>query len=164
MPFEELEVLFEDLGSYPTKEQLTEMLNCFTSDFVINPFQVKGCNVKVILKPSYDPDFRGYPETFVHLITRENKYKDKREFDAYRASRIHWIKPILLNHESPQIKYYEFPDKKGVIKHHYWFEAGNFLVVLKPISLDLIIVTAFCVDKNEVPKIRSRYNAFKGSL
>lgn len=52
--------------------------------------------------PSYDPDFRGYPETFVHLITRENKYKDKREFDAYRASGYsHESVPLILIQSVP---------------------------------------------------------------
>ena len=79
MPFEELEILFEDLGAEPTAEQLQEMLDCFTEDFVTNPFQVKGCNVKVILQPSFQREFRDLPETFVHLISRENKYKGKRK-------------------------------------------------------------------------------------
>ena len=161
MPLDDLEILFDDLGFAPTPMQLHEMLACFMDDFVNNPFQIKGCNVKVITEKSWHRNFRGLPETFVHLITRENKYKGLREFDYERANRIHWVKEVLLNHTSTRIKYFEYGDEKGIVKQHYWYEEQNFIVVLKPIQPDLLVVTAFCIDDFERPRYRTRYNDFR---
>lgn len=163
MPLDDLELLFDDLGIVPTEEQLQEMLNCFMDDFVYNPFQIKGCNVKVITQQSWHRDFRGMPETFVHLITRENKYKDRREFDHERANRIHWVKAVLLNHHSARVKYFEYADEKGILKYHYWLEEENFIVVLKPVQPDLMVVTSFCIDNYEKARYRQRYNDFRNS-
>jgi hypothetical protein len=163
MLLDDLEILFDDLGIDPTEEQLQKMLDCFMDDFVHNPFRIKGCNVKVITQQSWHRDFRGMPETFVHLITRENKYKGRREFDHERANRIHWVKIVLLNHTSPRIKYFEYADEKGIHKHHYLLEEENFIVVLKPIQTDLMVVTAFCIDDYEKAKYRKRYNDFRNS-
>lgn len=161
MPLDDLEILFDDLGADPTEEQLQEMLDCFMDDFVHNPFQIKGCNVKVITQQSWHRVFRGMPETFVHLITRENRYKDRREFDHERANRIHWVKAVLLNHTSARVKYFEYADEKGILKHHYWLEEENFIVVLKPVQPDLMVVTAFCIDDYEKARYRKRYNDFR---
>ena len=162
---EYLEVLFEDLDlDNPTDGELDEMLAIFYNDFVDNVFQIKGCNVKVILQKSWHKDFRGLPETFVHLITRDNKYKNQREFDCERANRIHWVKEVLLNHTSPRVKYFEYADGKEIVKHHYWLEEKNFMVVLKPTQPDLMVVTAFCIDDFERARYRKRFNVYRDSL
>ncbi len=161
MPLDDLEILFDDLGFDPTPEHLQDMLDCFMNDFVHNPFQIKGCNVKVITQGSWHRDFRGMPETFVHLITRENKYKGRREFDHERANRIHWIKEVLMNHTSARVKYFEYADERGILKHHYWLEEANFMVILKPVQPDLLVVTAFCIDDYERGRYRRRYNDFR---
>jgi len=161
----ELEDLFDDLDfDEPSQHHFDEMLRIFTEDFVTNPFQVDGKNVKVVMQPSWNREFRGHPETFVHLITRESRHKGKneRQFDRERANRIHWVKQILLQQADTRIKYYELADEKGYVKQHYWFEEGDFLVVLKPISADLLVVTGFYVDALERPKQRRRYNEYRG--
>lgn len=160
MPLDDLEIMFDDLEIDPTAEQLKEMLDCFMDDFVNNPFQIKGCDVKVIIRQSWHKDFKGMPETFVHLITRESKYKERREFDRERANRIHWVKEVLINHTSARIKYFEYADNKGIVKQHYWLQEKNFMVVLKPVQLNLLVVTAFCIDNYEKVKYRKRYNDF----
>jgi hypothetical protein len=98
---------------------------------------------------------------FVHLITRGNKYKDRMEFDHERANRIHWVKAVLLNHTSARVKYFEYADEKGILKHHYWLEEENFIVVLKPVQPDLMVVAAFCIDDYEKARYRKRYNDFR---
>jgi hypothetical protein len=162
---DDLKDLFDDLGfDEPDHDQFNEMLEIFTDDFVTNPFKVDGKQVKVIMSPTWNREFIGHPETFVHLITRESKFKGKKErqFDKWRANRIHWIKPILLNKNNARIKYFEYLDEKGYMKHHFWFEEKNFMVVLKPISNELLVVTAFCVDKLEIPTYKRRYNEYRG--
>jgi hypothetical protein len=161
MPFDELELLFDDLTHEPTTDQINSMLNHFLNDFVTNPFQINDVDVIVKVQPSWNRWFRGKPETFVHLITRESKYRNGREFDHLRANRIHWVKPILLNHASPRIKYFEYADSNKVVCNHYWLEEKDFMVVVKPIHPDFLVITAFCIDSNhEKQRYRGRFNEF----
>lgn len=160
---DDLEELFEDMSySEPSEDQLTQLLDIFTSDFVDNPFDLNGRMVKIVDKASFNRDFRGYPETFVHLITRESKLKGQRMFDRERANRLHWIKPILANRSDARIKYFEFPDEKGILKQHFWFKEADFMVVLKPIGKDLLVVTGFKVDKLERPIYLKRFQNYHG--
>lgn len=130
--------------------------------FVKNPIELGGRKVKIVDKASFNREFRGYPETFVHLITRESKLKGQRMFDKERTNRLHWIKPILLNTADPRIKYYEYSDEKGVLKQHFWFQERDFMVVLKPIGRDLLVVTGFKVDKLEKQTYLKRYQNYQG--
>ena len=162
---EDLEILFEDLDRYyPSPEHLSAMLKCFISDFIHNPFHLDGMPVVVKTQLSYNKYFRNYPESFVHLITRDNKYNDNREFDHERANRIHWIKTILVNSNSGAVKFFTFADGKGLLKHYYWCEGANFIVVLKPILPNILIITAFKVDDHEKSRFRKRYNSYREGL
>lgn len=163
LDLDDLEELFDDLGYEElTKDQLDVLLKIFQNDFIDEPFEIDGRRVKVVDKPSFNREFRGYPETFVHLITRESKMKGQRMFDPARTNCLHWIKPILLHFEDPRIKYYEFTDKKGVLKKHFWFQEADFMVVLKPIGSDLLVVTGFKVDVLERRTYLKRYRDYHG--
>lgn len=163
LKLDDLEELFDNLGfEEPTHEQLTQLLEIFNNDFVKNPFEVGGRKVKIVEKASFNREFKGYPETFVHLVTRESKLKGQRMFDRERTNRLHWIKPILLNLSDARIKYYEFTDEKGILKKHFWFQERDFMVVLKPIEKDLLVVTGFKVDKLEKPTYLKRYQNYHG--
>lgn len=160
---DDLEELFDDLGfDEPTEDQLKTIFGIFKEDFILDPFELDGRQVKVILNPSFNRSFRGKPETFVHLITRESKIKGNRLFDRGRANRIHWVKQILLQREDRRIKYYQYLDEKGGLKHHFWFQEKDFMVVLKPISADLLVVTGFVVDKLERTTYLRRYQKYNG--
>ena len=91
------------------------------------------------------PGFRQYPETFVHVVTRKSKLSGKRHFDRERANRIHWIKNILLHSQDRRIKFFQFRDEENILKDHYWFEEKDFIVVLKPVTPNSLLITAFCV-------------------
>lgn len=163
LDLDELEELFDDLGHQEiTDEQLETLLQVFQRDFVDEPFEVEGRRVKIVDKASFNREFRGYPETFVHLITRESKMKGQRMFDPARANCLHWIKPILLHFGDRRIKYYEFTDNKRILKKHFWFEEADFMVVLKPIGNDLLVVTGFKVDKLEKRTYLKRYRNYHG--
>lgn len=160
---DDLEELFDDLGfDEPTKDQLAQLEAIFQKDFVDEAFAINGCTVKIVNKASFNQEFKGYPETFVHLITRESKMKGQRMFDKERANRVHWIKPILVNFQNPRIKYYEYLDEKGIMKKHFWFQESDFMVVLKPIGNDLLIVTGFKVDALEKKRYLKRYQDYHG--
>ena len=163
LDLDDLEELFDDLGyNEPTKDQLAQLLGIFQKDFVDEAFAVDGCRVKIVDKDSFNREFKGYPETFVHLITRESKMKGQRMFDRERANRLHWIKPILVNSQDVRIKYYEYLDEKGIVKKHFWFQENDFMVILKPIGNDLLVVTGFVVDKLERNTYLRRYQKYHG--
>ena len=163
LDLDDLEELFDDLGHQEiTDEQLDTLFDIFQRDFVDEPFEVEGRRVKIVDKASFNREFRGYPETFVHLITRESKMKKQRMFDPARANCLHWIKPILLHSGNSRIKYYEFTDNRGVLKKHFWFQEADFMVILKPIGDDLLVVTGFKVDEIEKRTYLKRYRDYHG--
>jgi len=84
-------------------------------------------------------------------------------FDKYRANRIHWVKQILTQKDSPKIKYFEKIDQ-GYLKRHYWFEEKDFVVILKPVSDTLMIVTAFYVEKLKKDDFQWDYEKYRESL
>lgn len=94
-------------------------------------------------------------KSLTRSLTRE------RIYDCNRANRIHWIKPILLSHPCNDIKYYKWHDDDGVCKDHYWFYAKDFMVVLKDLSQDTQIVTAFCVDKSQKLTLYERFRDYQ---
>jgi hypothetical protein len=161
---DELEDFFEDLSHDPTDNQINQLEDIFYNDFVDNPFNIDGTPVKVILAGSFIRGFKGYAETFVHLITRESKLKERRQFDPQRANKLHWIKNVLLQKNNARIKYFEYADEKGVGKHHYYFEEADYMVVLKPVTADLVVVTAFCIDAFEKQRYRKRYQEYRDAL
>lgn len=130
----------------------------FKRDFIDNPFLVNGKAIRVIMKPPRIREFKEYPETFVHIITRS--LTNERIYDAKRGNRVHWIKPILLAHPSHDIKYYKWMDSDGICREHYWLFAKDFMVVLKEVSKDLHVVTAFCVDGSQKATFYERFKDY----
>jgi len=147
MPLDDLDILFEDLGfDEPTKEQTYEMYGIFLNDFKKNTFTVLGKQIKINENKSKYPLFKGKCETFVHLVTRESKHSGKRYFDCHRANRIHWVKPILENVTDARILHFEKVNDKGYNQHFLWYREKDFIIILREIDPDLLLVTSFCVD------------------
>jgi len=143
---EDLEDLFDNLEDVgPTAAQLAEMHEIYRNDFFHDYVEVDGKEITVKHQKSWIKGFEGLPETFVHLLTREPLKGKPRTFDKLRANRIHWIKQILIQKDNPKIKYFEKIDQ-GYLKKHYWFEEKDFVVILKPVTDKLMIVTAFYVE------------------
>jgi hypothetical protein len=160
---DDLEELFDDLEfGEPTPEQIYKMYGIFLNDFVKNTLKVGGKTVKYNNNPSRHPLFRGKPDTFVHVVTRESKIRDKREFDPQRANRIHWIRPILESTNDERIWYFERPNESNQNQQYYWYESQNFLVILKPIEPDVLLVTSFYVDKDKKRQLRGWYQKYRG--
>jgi hypothetical protein len=160
----ELDVLIDDLSFEYTDEEINQIYKTFKKDFIDNQLIMDEKKIKIILAKSKIPEFRAYPETFVHIITRKSHYSGKRNFEPQRANRIHWIRQILEQKNDSRIKYFEWLDHNRTMKDHYWYEEGNFMVVLKKISKDLMIVTAFCVDEIEKGKYRHRYQQYQRGI
>jgi len=162
---EDLETLYDDnLPLEPDEDLKDELFEVFKTDFIDNPFLVDTSKVKIIHAKSKLPGFTKYPETFVHIITRKSTISEKRSFEPERANRIHWIKPILLQKADNRVKFFKFTDEDGVLKDHYWFQEMDFMIVLKPISKDVLIITAFCVDILDRNKYKNRYMEYRKGI
>lgn len=161
---DDLEDLFDDLDEVgPTAAQLARMHEIFRDDFFHDYVEVDGKEITVKHQKSWVKGFEELPETFVHLLTREPEKGKPRLFDKYRANRIHWVKQILLQKENPKIKYFEKVDR-GYLKKHYWFEEKDFVVILKPVSDTLMIVTAFYVEELKKKDFEYDFKKYTESL
>lgn len=165
MSLDELEDLFdiEDLNiDLPTPNQLFRMYGIFLNDFVNNKLTVLGKELTVNTSTSKHRDFKNKAETFVHVVTRESKYSQKRQYDRDRANRIHWIRPILENANDPRIKCFQRLNKDNENQHYFYYEDEAFMVILREVNPNLAVVTAFCVDPIEKYMYSSWYREYKG--
>ncbi|WP_028123660.1 hypothetical protein [Epilithonimonas tenax] len=158
---ENLEDLFDDLDdNIPCKEHFEEIYRIYQEELIDDYIEVDGVRLTFKSHKSWIKGFEGYPETFVHLITKEESYKKPRQFDSKRANRIHWIKCILKNIGNSKILYFEKKDKDDTTKKYYWYKEKNFVVILKPIQPKILLVTAFCVEKNKAMDFEYEYNKY----
>ncbi len=163
MSLKDLKPLFDDdtLSKIQDDDELIK--KCYpyyVEDFVTNPFQLGEKKIKIISKKSTIPGLTEYPETFAHIVTREYKSQKERFFIQDRAIRVHWVKPILLAHPCNEIKYFKWKDEKEVCKEYFWYFAKDYMVILKNVSTDVQIVTAFCVDSDEKTKFHEWYTLY----
>ncbi len=161
---DDLEPLYDKIPLEPDEDLKNELFEIFKKDFIDNPFMVDNSKVKIILEKSKMQGFRQYPETFVHIVTRLSPMSGKRKFEPERANRVHWIKPILLRKDDTRVKFFKSADEHGILKDHYWFQEMDFMIVLKPISSDVLIITAFCVDKMDRNKYKNRYIDYRKGI
>lgn len=165
MILEDLEDLFDDLDiERPTVEQLYRLYGIFLNDFVRTKLMIKGKELTVNESKSSHPMFKGKAETFVHIITRKNRYTGKRIFDRERANRIHWIRPVLENASDNSIFCFERINDQGENQYFYWFKERDFIVILREIKPSLLLITSFCVDTIERNMYTSWYRKYKDGL
>ena len=166
MSLDELEDLF-DLAELPvdtpTPEQLYQMYGIFLNDFVANKMTIQGKQLRVNMSKSNHLLFKGKSETFVHIVTRENKSTGKREFDRERANRIHWIRPVLENASDNRILFFEKINDKGVNQLYYWYKERDFIVIIREIKPSLLLITSFCVDVSKKNMYTSWYRQYKNA-
>jgi hypothetical protein len=163
MSLDELDDLFDldDLSfDYPTADQLFTMYGIFLNDFVKNKITVFGKELTVNMSKSTHRDFKSKAETFVHIITRKNKYTGKREYDRYRANRIHWVRLILENSEDGRILCFERINDEGKNQLYFWYKEQDFIIILREIEPSLLLVTSFCVDATEKNMYTSWYRQY----
>lgn len=141
----ELDDLILGLSTDPTYDQIDEIYEIYCRDFIDNPFVFKGLTVRIIMDASTIEGYESYPETFVHLITRKGKGRE-RVFDRHRANKVQWIKCILDNYQEEEITCFEYPESDGTRREYYWYKEEDFLVIMKRITPDYIIVSCFHID------------------
>ena len=159
---DDLEDLFEDLSiDGPNKDQMFIMYGHYLKDIVKNPLVIKGITLTFNKNASRHPICKGKHQCFEHIITRESKLSGKRNFDPERANKIHWIKPILENVNDPRIRYFEAINDDNENQQFYWYEEMNFVVILRELNPNLLLITSFSVDKQERYGFKKKYAEYK---
>ncbi len=158
---EQLEDLFDDLPyGEPTREQMYKLYGVFLKDIVKNPITINGVKLNFNRNKSKHPICHGKFVGFEHIITRKNKYSGKRDFDRERTNKIHWIKPIIENKNDSRIKYFEKVNNKGFNQQYYWYKEKSYIVIIRELKSDLLLITAFSVDTMEKSKYQKYYNEY----
>ncbi|GAB3338517.1 hypothetical protein GCM10027429_23800 [Marivirga atlantica] len=162
MELDDLEDLFDDLGfDEPTPDQLYQMYGIFLNDIARNPIVLNGKTLKYNSNRSKHPVCRGKAQAFEHIITRESKISGKRNFDRDRANKVHWIRPVLLNASDVRIKYFEKINDKGENQHFYWYQEKSFIIIIREIQPDILLITSFSVDNLERYKFKKWYDEYR---
>ena len=133
-------------ANFPYESEVSQIYALFERDFIQDGVLVDSVPLRVFTHPSNFPLLRGKSETFVHIVTRENKL-GYREFDVQRANRVHWIKPILLHVNDSRIFVFDKShDKTGKPQRYFWYKDKAFVVILRHTHGTHYLLTAFCVD------------------
>lgn len=140
--------------------EIIDLNNCCKEfemiDFLYAIFEKDFVNDKTFLanKIEIDPISKdksdGKEKIFWHVVTKENPKNKKREFDAHRASRIKWIKRMILNHDHNEIKlFYHYENKQKVVRLYLWAENKDFIVIIQKLGKSSShLVTSFYIEKN----------------
>ncbi len=166
MSLHDLDLLFDEAEldfDGPSSGQLFRIYGIFLADFYKTTLIHRGKNILFNKNKSNHPACKGKYQGFEHLITRKNEYTNRRQYDRDRANRIHWIKPILENWESPQVSYFEEANKDGEVQYFYWVQALSFIVILRELNADLLLVTAYCVDEYNKVQFRKQLANYKNN-
>lgn len=166
--FEEEHVLdiVEDLFDYldiegPDNAQMYRLYGVFKKDMITAPIYVNGVQVAYDKRRSRHPLFRGKPTGFEHVCTRESKHSGKRNFDPERANKIHWIKPVVHYKEDARVRYFERIHANGKNQQYYWLHEKDYVVIIREITNNLQLVTAFKVDNIEYRRFQNWYNEYR---
>jgi len=113
------------------------------------------------------PSYRGFPldydskiedgkeAVFWHLTSQYDEKTGNREMDLRRCERIPWPSPIIEHSQDKKLSVWK--NKRGKeIRILLWLEGMDYLVVLKESRNTVILLTAYCTDRDHTRnKLRS---------
>lgn len=114
------------------------------------------------------------PERFWHIVTKKEEQKskcnnpcpapeNKRVYDAARAKRIHWIKPLIENwlSDSSIVHFYEKLSGRETL--HIWHTKLDFLVIVRreSKSSNRFLVSTYLVHRNQRQRYRKRWEKYE---
>lgn len=137
-----------DFKSCCEESKIIEFLyDIFKNDFINNQTYLAE---KIYINPLSKDKNQGKEKIFWHVVTKENPKNKQRELDEHRASRIKWIKEIILNHSQNKIKlFYHYENKQKAVRLYLWAYQKDFIVIIQKLGKSSShLVTSFYIDKN----------------
>ena len=158
--------MFSNLIDFENKaeDEIIEFLyKIFKNDFIDNHTFLAN---KVYIDPKKDDIERSInkPKIYWHIVSRKNR--GRRFLDRNRASRLHWIKLIILNYQNNSIKLFYYYEDNGYIRLYLWLHQENFAVILQKIGRDSsYVVTSFYIDNQRKRDIfEKKYQSYWNNI
>jgi hypothetical protein len=126
----------------------------FSADFAASCPKYRGRNVIHDRRQKDGKEF-----AFWHLVTRGD-YRDYTGTPDYdRAERLPWVRALIEHPIESGVTCFEYQEGSGVVRTYIWYEAGDFAVVLEPLSRGAMrLVTAFYIQSEiRRQEMRSKY-------
>ena len=149
-----------ELDGKSSDEIIEQLYEIFKNDFVVNrtylSHQIYIDPISSDVEPTINKE-----KIFWHIISRKDR--GSRRIDKPRASRLHWIKPIIVNHYNAKIKLFYYLEDNGKIRLYLWAHEENFAVILQKIgtSNSSYIVTSFYIDnENKINAFQRKYESY----
>lgn len=147
-----------DLDGFSCDDEVFDYLYCFfDEDFVKQRTMLAG---SIYLDPKGQGMRNGREEVFWHITTRDrtirvregNRYVNRstRPLDPDRASRLDWIRPIVMNHCHADIKLFYRKETKGKkpVRLYLWAYDHDFVVIVQKLGAsDAFLVTSFYITE-----------------
>lgn len=141
----------------PSMNEINQIYALFERHFIHEGVEIDGAKLNIYTRASCVPMFRGKAETFVHIVTRKGS-DGLRYFDAQRANRVHWIKPILLDVQDNRVYVFDKAHHRtGDLQRYFWYKDKSFVVILRHTHATHYLLTAFCVEKLKEKQFLSWY-------
>lgn len=87
---------------------------------------------------------------FWHIVTREDPRTGVRRFDPFRAERLPWCAPTILNANDAAVKVWNYRKTGKLVRTYVWLEHHDYLITLQQKRLRVgpvvFLVSAFHVD------------------
>lgn len=133
----------------------------FKSDFVDVDVHLNGI---IYIDPKSHDKEDDKENIFWHIITRKDR--GTRNFDEPRACRIKWIKPIIENFLSQNIKLFYYYEDNGKIRLYLWAFQNDFVVILQKLgNISSYLVTSFYIDNQKKRDIfEKKYNDYNDKI
>jgi hypothetical protein len=127
------------------EDQIEFLYQIFKCDFIDNRCYIAQ---KIYINPQSNKKKDGKEEIFWHIVTRKNRRK--RELDPPRATRIKWVKNIILCHNHKEIKMFYYLEDNGKIRLYLWAYNYDFVVILQKLgNRSSYLVTSFYIDNQK---------------
>ncbi len=101
----------------------------------------------------------GKEKIFWHLTSRDDRETGDRLPDLRRSERLSWVRPMLDQHEMPEVLAWDHAKGDGTVKTYVWLENYDFVVIMKkyPDGRRRLITSFWLEYGNTKRKLRKKY-------
>lgn len=152
-----------DLSKIDIHNLFDELYAIFERDFIINKTYLNG---NIYIDPQSHKKEDKKEITFWHLTSRTNKNLGDRYPDFRRSERIEWIKKIIENHKTSEIKVFFYQESNMNIRLYLWAFNHDFTVIMQKLGKSSsFLVTSFYIDyKGKKDDFEKRYNNYLNNI